>query len=467
MRGRSRIVVLAGGIVAVLALGALIDLLVADVPAARPPAAVEDPLQTHTAFCPPTLDAGTNRLWAGAGLDENASVAIGGGKPSNVAAGGLASASLGRKPVEVVAYGGRVAAGVATRIGGKASGVGAAACAADASTVWHFAEGDTELGNDERLLVYNPFPEEAVVSVTTSGRDGSKAVSNLADLPVGSGAARILSLNQAVLPQQPLVATTVEAERGRVVAWRLETIRNESRPRGVQFTLGAPRASTRWFFPDGDVAEGNEERLLILNPSDREATVSISLATRKRPLQLPKLSEIVVAPQSARAISISKAAAREKAPDSLGAIVRSTSGVGIVVERTIWYDSAETQGVASEVGATEPSHAWVVGPTVAAPYTDHISILNPGPQAATVDIDLGRRGGTINSPDRLRSIEVPARGRVSVSIVTISSKSATLATVTSDQPIVVERRSYSRLAGEVAASMGVPIELEESVIAES
>ena len=167
---------------------------------------------------------------------------------------------------DVVGYGGTIDATAVTSIDErKVSGVGAAACSPRASTKWFFPEGNSTVTHDERLLIYNPFPDEAVVRVSLLTPAGDRSKAGLSDVAVPSESSITVAINDFLLEQKVLgaVVTTV---RGRVVAWRLSIAQPDEKPSGVQFTLGATGTAAAWHFPEGAIGEGIDERISIMNP---------------------------------------------------------------------------------------------------------------------------------------------------------------------------------------------------------
>ena len=113
--------------------------------------------------------------------------------------------------VDVVGFGTPVEATAFQRTPG---GAGATGCSSIAGTRWYFAAGSSALGYDERILVYNPFPEESVVRLSFFTPTGAKVKANLSDIPVRAGTTREISVNEFITLQDELAAS-VTAVRGR------------------------------------------------------------------------------------------------------------------------------------------------------------------------------------------------------------------------------------------------------------
>lgn len=357
---------------------------------------------------------------------------------------------------DVVGYGGAVDATVVSSIDEPISGVGAAACARAASRRWLFPEGNSTVTHDERLQIYNPFPDEAVVRVGLLTPRGEQTKAGLADVPVPSGSSISIALKDFILERQVLGAA-VTAVRGRVVAWRLSIARPDEAPPGIQFTLGATDPADVWYFPEGAVGPGYVERLSILNPGAEEATVEVTLVAGGRRVPAPGSTEIPVAGRSAVAVVLDKSAL----PGERGgaaAIVRSVNHVPIVVERTVSYATEDVNGVASEIGSSEPGKRWLLGPATSRPTTDSVVLLSADDEEATVTLTLLRPGRAPLEPPALADLTIAAGARLRVPLSEITDGESYAVLVESTGAVVAERFSYSAGARDVASLMGIPLD---------
>jgi hypothetical protein len=357
-------------------------------------------------------------------------------------------------PANVVGRGGAVFASAMSAFSEPVAGDGAAPCSQTASSRWYFGEGSSILGFDESLLVYNPFPDEAVIRVVFFTDVGESAKANLADVGVPAGEWRAVRVNNFILRQRVLAAS-VQVVRGRVVAWRAATVKQE-RASGVQFSLGSPTAGPTWYLPAGAVGENVTEDIAVLNPSEEEAVISVQLLTADETLQPPKLVDLAIPARSSRRISVARSVSgRQTELGGVGAIVRSTSGTDIVVEGTVFYDSPAMKGVASELGAQRPERDWLLGPAAVAPDSDSVSLLNPGGEPASVSIELWFGQNEPLRPAPLQDVEVMAGTRRSVQLKEWTNGQPVVAAVVSDVPIVVARSAST--PSDVAMVMGLPV----------
>jgi hypothetical protein len=363
----------------------------------------------------------------------------------------LLSRSSRDSAVNVVGYAGTVMSSAVT-VG--PSGVGATACSATAGRRWYFAEGSSALGYDERLILYNPFPDEAVVRVSFLTPNGKQTKANLSDQAVPAGATSVLRLNDFVL-KEPLLSIQIDAIRGRLVAWRSLQAHARGRPRGEQLSLGATDSRTEWFLPDGDVGQGYDERIALLNPGSKAARVTISVLTAHRTVQPPKLLNITVPPASSKTVAPAPAITGcNRKVCGIGVVVTSTNNVGIVAERTIWYSTGHLSGVASEIGAPGTAMHWYLGPASFAPARDWISVVNPTTADARVSVTLETDRGGPKAPAALQHLKVKAGTRLQIPVNRWTSGRPVVSLLSSDQQVVAERSSYSRGGNDVSALMG-------------
>jgi len=449
---RTLIAVVALALVAGLLLDVTRDRVVAPASDIRAPAGS---FQTRAAFCPPPFGPryGNQTVAVAADPGGPAAIQIQPQQDENIELPDrrLLMQRVEGPAIEAIGYGSLLHATALISMDRPASGAGAARCPRVVSERWYFPSGSVALGYDQRVLIRNPFPDEAVVNMTFFTPTGSVTKARLQEVAVPAGESIVRKLEEFILGQKVL-GTSVEAERGRIVAWTTMFAEPDDRPHGVYYSLGATSPSLEWYFPEGAIGDGLEEVITLLNPHRREAVVTVSLATAERTLQPPKLVEVRVAPESIETISLPAVlSARDQSLGSVGATVRSTNDVGVVADRTIWYAAGRT-GVASTVGAREAAHQWIVPPAAVASTDDSLVVLNPGPAKARVDVQLWRQDGPPSKPDwTTLKIKPGARARLVLNDATGGRPVAVL--VTADQPVVAERVATSG-NGDVSSVLG-------------
>jgi hypothetical protein len=415
--------------------------------------------ESHTQFCPPPVAGGSGTLWA-ATTTEGADVRF---EPQEDDARALPAEALVTKPafpgepVDVVGYGAPLAASVTQSIGEPSAGVGAAACSLTASDHWYFAQGSSQNDIIERLVLYNPFPAEAVVRVTTFRENQSDAIALLSDVSVPADSHTVVDFQESIKPLAGQVGVEVVAKRGRVVAWRSMLVLAEDRPPGLELTLGATAPATTVYFPDGAGTVERSTSIVIMNPTEDEASVRLSLLTTKRPIEPPGLGEIAIPPMTARAIGLRAALEGQDPPDSFGIVVGSNRP--IVAERTI-SSTGEQSGRASEVGTDITAGTWSLLPVAPRTSNDRLTILNPGDEAVDVTVTLAPIEGQASTPEAL-NVTVRGHRRAELLLDQFAERAPFVALVKASGPVVAERSGYAAARADLVSAIGVPVDAEE------
>lgn len=449
-------------ILAVVVLGLAIEGAVGDVGRPKPVVVEGARFEERALFCPPGLIDGKSFAVSGSTTDRPVSLGLEPARPDRVEldAGRIFVQELpGRAPTDVVGYGAQVRAGALIRSQDPVVGEAAARCSDRASLHWFFAAGASTLGVDQRLLIYNPFPDEAVVRVSFLTEAGVETKGNLADVPVPSKSTTEVRINEFIRLERTL-GVRIDTKRGRVVAWRLLYDNPDGGPQGVQMSLGAAAPSETWFFPDGAVGEGVEERIALMNPTEEEATVTISLhGSGGEIVQPEELVAIEVPPGTARQVVLNDMLSdKEKEVGGVSAIVQTTNGVRIVAERSVRYNSTSISGSSAEIGASVTSSSWFLPAATLNPSTDTVVVMNPGSAPATIDLELMFEGKAPVAPGPLQGRELEPGGRLKIGIGEWTQLETALVRLTSTAPVVAERFSYSDVPDDVGAVIGFPLE---------
>ncbi|HVM12262.1 MAG TPA: DUF5719 family protein [Actinomycetota bacterium] len=460
MTERRREAYFAAGVGLLLAAGLVLDLTSGDVPPAEAEAGGRGGFEAHSVFCPGAVAGGAADVDLVIVAPEGDRLAVGiepqEGETAEVPReGALIYDVSGSEPADIVGYGAPAGVAVLTSTERPGAGAGAAGCARTAGANWYFAAGSASLEADERILLYNPFPDEAVVRLSLFTPEGEQTKASLADVAVPANAFTVVPLNEKVGVENTL-AVHVAAERGRVVAWRQTFVSGRDRVPGMAFSLGAARPSALWHFPDGAVGGGSSERISILNPSQEEAVVAISLAVgRDEVVAPPDLMELAVPPRSQLVVGLGAHVETGDEPVAVAASVRSVNDVPVVAEREVVVDGAEGRGIAAEVGSSADALRWLVPPAARNSSADAIAILNPATEPATVSLRLLDRNGVEIAAPGLEAVEIGPGGRVRIPVARWTAGKPVLALVDATVPVVVERSAIA--AGDAVALMGLPL----------
>jgi hypothetical protein len=230
---------------------------------------------------------------------------------------------------------------------------------------------------------------------------------------------------------------------------------------GGHGSAGVTSPSTSWFLAEGATGDYFDTFVLIANPSTAAAELT---ATFMRPDGSTVVRHYTVAPQSRRTIQVD-AVDPALAATSVATSIVSTNGVGVIVERAMYWPGPQLTAAFwheahNSPGATETGTLWALadgetgGPPVST--TTYYLIANTSPFAGTVKVSLLFENG---EPPAERTFTVPANARLTVSVPTdfpVSAGRGYGALIESLGPapaqIVVERAMYSNAEGVVWAA---------------
>ena len=242
----------------------------------------------------------------------------------------------------VEAKGGAVA--VEHRVTGP-HGVDVGPCTSATAPVWHLASGATTRDAREVVVLFNPFPTDAIVDISFDTDAGSREPVRFQGFPVAAGTVVGVDIGDDVA-REPQVSATLRTRTGRVVVERLQEFDGSLGPEGLAVALGVPEASTTWAFAEGTVDDGRTERIVVYNPSDERAQVEVRV--------LPTTDEPAPAPQPFRlsiragTFTVVDYGDEERVAAGVGhaTVVRSTNGVPVVAERVMAH-AGERSGEAT------------------------------------------------------------------------------------------------------------------------
>ncbi len=341
-------------------------------------------------------------------------------------------------------------------------GFDVAPCAAGASSTWYFAAGSTRRDARELLVLFNPFPDDAVVDLTFATPEGIRAPQPYDQLVVAGG--RVVALDiSGVVARHDQVSTSIVARTGRLVADRIQVFDGSLSPRGLALTLGAPEPGGLWFFPDGPAGEGVTETYVVYNPGEEPAEVDLEIQLDE-PATFGEVEPIAlsVPPQSYSVVVLSD---EERMPDGVAhaVTVRVQNGVGVVAERLLTAtDPAELRGVSATMGAPLAATAWVLAAGSANDaVTEVLSVQNPS-SGTIARIDVVALEGERTSVEGLRDLEVPPSGRLALDLGDSIRRGTLTVLVTSTTAVVVERGLY--IVGERGGAQTIGVPLADSVV---
>lgn len=332
-----------------------------------------------------------------------------------------------------------------------AAGTDTTPCSSTASARWYFAGGSTAKDATESLVLFNPFPDLAVVDLAFATGEGRRVPGDFQNLVVGPQSVRVVDIG-AHVRHQDVVSTEVKARNGRVVAGQM-LIRTAPGVAGVSTTLGAPSLGERWYFPDGLVSATVAEKYEVFNPNDKEAQVDIALALEKDEIEPFELT----VPAQGRVTLVLNSENRVPKDVAHAALAESVNGVPVVVTRVI-ESGAPRQGRADTLGARGTARKWALAVGSTSPTVDEwVIVQNPGSSSATVSFTALADGQRL-PVEGLQNVVVPAGRRLAFRLSDHIKRDVLPLVVSSSRAVVVERALYNVGAPGLSSSLGIPLD---------
>jgi hypothetical protein len=314
-----------------------------------------------------------------------------------------------------------------TRAGDTAMGP----CAREPSTEARFAAGTTSKGSELWLALFNPFPDDAIVDVEAVTDAGRRAPVRLQGIVVPRLTRVSVPIHEDI-QRVDTVATQVSVRRGRVIAEQSQFLDGSDQRRGLGLSLGSELA-TSWRFPIGVSGSGRQDRIVLANPSGRDAQVTVSFAldaaAAVEPVRLVLPATSVVSPDLSRV------------PGDIPYSARVRSSVPIVAESVGAFgapQAADVRGIAIDPGFVTGARVWAVVPSrLGTQSTDSLALV-------ATDGRRHRARVVVRGPDGdqvLATAAVPAVGRVVIEMPKVTRRPNLALLVLADGPVVVARES--------------------------
>lgn len=246
------------------------------------------------------------------------------------------------------------------------TGVDRTACSIDGSAEWVITSGSTVPGSRQQLVVFNPFPDDAVVDIDFVSEIGARSPEDLVALHVPARSSRVIEIGD-VFAASESITTFVRLRSGRVVAEAIQSYDGSSSPLGLSIVSGVPATAESWTFAGISPGAG-PANLVVVNPSETRVRVDVEVypAGGER---FVEPFELVLQPGQSDVVDLSEAG-RLSGISSFSLVARSLDGPRIVagMEQRPRVDEPDPLAVIveSEVDAPSTGFASSVGQAVAA-----------------------------------------------------------------------------------------------------
>ncbi|HET9600385.1 MAG TPA: DUF5719 family protein [Acidimicrobiales bacterium] len=360
--------------------------------------------------------------------------------PRNRAVVNLADLAAGEHTAATVAaYGGGVA--VEQTVVGR-SGVATSPCADRASSSWYLADGTTTQDAAFILVLYNPFPDDAVVDVSLTTIERTLEPPGLQAVVVPGQSLRIFDITQAA-QREELVSTVVRGRGARIVAGRIQSSDNPNR-RGFAAGVAAAQPQQTWWFPDGGKGEGVVERFVVFNPGELDAAVDLSFLPADG-VAPPAPVSIVVPPSSFQLVDVDALA--EVSPGDHSTVVNVVGDeTPVVVERLLTRPVDDTPVTTILLGSQLTVPQWYVIEEAAA-RGGVVVVMNSAGLPTTAAVKAIGPAGAVPVPG-FEAVPIPAGGSAAITIPETVGGFPLL--VEGAQPIVVEWRARADAGDRVS-----------------
>lgn len=440
--GRSRARAILAVVAVVLALGVAADMFAAAAPPQPIPPVEQGPATAGTWFCPSVAGEGERATLTIAAVGDEASNVIvdryANRRPipddvRTVEPGASAVVELtgedATAPTAVRWTGGPVV--TSWRVDGERTA--SATCEPAPAEQWYIPGFNSVRGSAPKLHLFNPFTADAVVQLIFATVEGPDALALTENVPVGAGRTTTINLRD-FKPEEPDLAVTVKVLAGRVVAQGEQTIDPPGKASGATGRLllpAATRTSESWAFAYAADGGGTESWLSVLNPGDDEAAVQFRVSNPSDNAG-SFVGEVNVPPGGVSRIEL---AGVSKSP-GFGVIATVVNSEPVVISRLTALRTARGIAVTGGLGSPVLSERAALVGAGAGNRTGLISLYNPGPEPARVDLLTQgappRWSGLVLGPNVRKIADLSAAGADRVSIPVL---------VVSDVPIVSEVRS--------------------------
>jgi len=277
-------------------------------------------------------------------------------------------------------------------------------CTVSVPKVWYLTGGSTKTGTFTEIRLFNPFADNAEVTITAYSEFNLDLIADLEGIDVAGRSWTTIDL-EPFLPFRDEMAFTIEASSGLVIP---SIIRSDDR--GEAMWPGTAPSQT-WEFPI--VTPGQLEPFVaVMSAGDDDITVTVDIVTETGTITAAR--EIVIDSSAPALIPLADIAAppfgvRLRASRPIAASVLAVvpsgdndeagegeGGEGLETTTTVVDETTTSttpivesefiRGLAGMVGATAPSTKWVVPLDTLLDATTTLWIMNTTGELATVNV---------------------------------------------------------------------------------
>ncbi|MBI4496419.1 MAG: hypothetical protein HY689_00750 [Chloroflexi bacterium] len=295
---------------------------------------------------------------------------------------------------------------------------------------WYLPGGSTRATTHTWVLLMNPNPQPAQVTLTLMRDGGAPPVVRRYDLAPTS---RLNVFLNEVLPGEE-VAVQVEGDLP-VVAERASYFGG-----GGHASQGAFLSARTWYLPEGYT--GHTSDLMLMNPNPQPAAATVTLMLEQG---APVVRTYQLAPTSRTTVRVNGLL-----PPTTPYAAQVDADLPVVAERASYFFAGPAGH--SSLGVTAPAFSWFLAEgSTGNPFQEYVLIVNPNPRPTRVRLTFMKEDGT--AVVREWDIGPQARSTAFVNQM-VPNTAAVSVRVDATLPVVAERAMY--FGGGGHDSVGVP-----------
>ena len=219
-------------------------------------------------------------------------------------------------------------------------------------------------------------------------------------------------------------------------------------------SIGAVEGSNSWYLAEGSTGADDrgsfETYVLVMNPGDKVADVSVTYVTPTGEVEGPRLS---LAPLTRWTLNVA-----DTLPGAWHVSTRVESDRPVVAERAMYWSTRDAyrQAAHGSIGAVAGDLAWYLAegttmanhplrlssgewPAKTEIFETWILVMNPGERVARVEVDYLTPAGEVEGP----RFELGPGCRQTINVADTLPEAPQVSTVVhSDQPVIAERAVY-------------------------
>ncbi len=289
-----------------------------------------------------------------------------------------------------------------------------------ASRHWYLAEGCTDYGFETWVTILNPGDRDTIADLSFLGErtgetQGAVAVPAYSRVNVKvNGWVAADNVSIVVSAAEPVVAEVSLYGPGR---------------RSGTCSMGVTSPGKEWYLAEGATHSGFETWLLLLNPGEEAARVTVSIDSRGAALEPLSLD---VSPRGRATMRLNDLLPGRDLS------LKVESEVPVVASRSMYWEAAGGRAGHECQGMPAPAREFLLPEGCTAYGFDTWLLLhNPGAVDATATVYAFTEGGE----REIGKLEVPARSRATMRVGDFYQGSLSLR-VAADEPLVCERSTY-------------------------